>query len=332
MFAVKTRLFAVVIAVLFAAACSNPFIPKPTPIRTFKLGLIPGAQEFVDFVMEQHGMLNETGLKAEKVKSLSPNNLHLMVSERQVDIGFGGFTTMATARAEGKDVIVIGGVFSPVNMVFVRKNSPIQSLKDLKGKKLGVFGGPGSTTFTFLAVLAQKWGGIDLLNEVNLVSGAGPLLIEQLSRGAIDAALLGTTETIQMVAQDRFRTLIDLSEEYKAHQGGHAPAHVTIVTNEAYAKEHSDVVRDYLKAYQKTLEFIHAHPGVWDEYAASIMMDDPKERRLLEQKMEANLVEKWDDAQIAAQNEYLKLVHDTLGDTVLKSIPADLIRTNYTPK
>src|SRR3954469_18785883 len=100
MIAVKTRLSWVAVLALLAAACSNPFIPKPTPSRTFRLGLIPGAQEFVDFVMEQHGLLEETGLKAEKVKSLSPANLHLMVSERQVDIGFGGFTTMAAARAE----------------------------------------------------------------------------------------------------------------------------------------------------------------------------------------------------------------------------------------
>src|SRR6266513_2646847 len=126
-----------------------------TTTRTFTLGLIPGAQEFVDFVMEGHGLLDQVGLKADKVKSLSPANHNLMVAERKVDIGFGGFTTMATARGEGKDIIVIYGVFSPVNMVFVRKDSPIKTLTDLKGKKLGVFGGPGSTTFAFLAVLAK---------------------------------------------------------------------------------------------------------------------------------------------------------------------------------
>src|SRR6185436_2000578 len=100
----------VAVMLLLVAACSNPFIPKPKETRTFRLGLIPGGQDFVDFVMEQHGLLDAAGLKVEKVKSLSPANLHLMVAERQVDIGFGGFTTMATARSEGKDVIVIGGV------------------------------------------------------------------------------------------------------------------------------------------------------------------------------------------------------------------------------
>ena len=99
---------------LLMAGCASKSAPTNASTRTFTLGITSGAQEFVDFVMEGHGMLDQVGLKADKVKSLSPANLHLMVAERKVDIGFGGFTTMATARGEGKDLIVIYGVFSPV--------------------------------------------------------------------------------------------------------------------------------------------------------------------------------------------------------------------------
>src|SRR3954464_4963573 len=201
--------------VLIVSACASKAPAADVGPRSFKLGLIPGAQEFVDFVMEKHGMLEQVGLKAEKVKSLSPANLHLMVAERQVDIGFGGFTTMATARSEGKDLIVIYGVFSPVNMVFVRKDSPIKTLSDLKGKKLGIFGGPGSTTFAFLAVLAKNWYGIDLFKSAELITAPAPALAELLGKGDIDAALLGTVESIQIFAQDRYRVLADLSAEYK---------------------------------------------------------------------------------------------------------------------
>jgi NitT/TauT family transport system substrate-binding protein len=324
---IRVVVLAVGCAVVFG--CATP-PHTPSSARSFKLGLVPGAQEFVDFVMERHGILEKAGLRAERVKSLSPANLHLMVAERQVDIGFGGFTTMATARAEGKDVIVVYGVFSPVNMVFVRKDSTIHTLKDLKGRKLGVFGGPGSTTFTFLAVLARHWHGIDLFQEAELVSAPAPALIELLKRGDIDAALIGTTESIQTYAQDRFRVLVDLSEEYRARQGGRAPAHVTIATNEGFAKSHPDIVRDYLKAFKETVQYVHDHPDVWDEYAASIKMNNPTERALLREKMGPNLTSQWDAAQIAVQNDYLKMVHDIAGD-VLKVIPPDLIRNDFNP-
>src|ERR1041385_3584606 len=292
--------FLVLLILLFVAGCSQP--APPSSGRTFKLGLTGGAQEFVDFVMEGHGLLDQVGLKADKVKSLSPANLHLMVAERKVDIGFGGFTTMATARSQGKDLIVIYGVFSPVNMVFVRKDSPIKTLTDLKGKKLGVCGGPGSTTFAFLAVLAKNWYGIDLFHDADLVTAPAPALAELLGKGDIDAALLGTVESSQEFAKDRYKVLGDLSAEYKAHQGGRAPAHVTVATNEEFAKTHPDIVRDYLKAYKNTLQYIHAHPDVWDEYAASIKMDNPAERTLLREKMGPNLVENWDAEQITLQN------------------------------
>ena len=52
-------------------------------------------------------------------KMLSPASLHLMIAEQEVDVGFGGFTTMAIARARGKNVIAVHGIFSPVNLVFV---------------------------------------------------------------------------------------------------------------------------------------------------------------------------------------------------------------------
>ena len=315
---------------LILSACSSA-PPESSTGRTFTLGITSGAQEFVDFVMDRHGLLDQAGLKAEKIKSLSPANLHLMLAERKVDIGYGGFTTMATARSEGKDVIVIYGVFSPVNMVFVQKESPIKTLSDLKGKKLGVFGGPGSTTFGFLAVLARNWHGIDLFKEAELITAPAPALAELLGKGDIDAALLGTVESIQTFAKDRYRVLVDLSAEYKARQGGRAPAHVTIATNETFAKANPDIVRDYLKAYKNALQYVHDHPEVWDEYAASIKMDDPAERALLREKMGPNLVERWDAEQIALQNDYLKLVHDIIGDSVLKTVPSDLVRNDYTP-
>jgi ABC-type nitrate/sulfonate/bicarbonate transport system substrate-binding protein len=218
-------------------------------------------------------------------------------------------------------------------MVFVRKDSKIKDLADLKAKKLGVFGNTGSTTFGFLATLARKWHNIDLFNEkeVGVVSQPGPLLIELLGKGDIDAALLGTNESIKMLAEDRFRVLVDLSDEYRTRTNGRAPAHVTIATNEEFAKAHPDIVRDYLKAYEAAAAYIRDHHEVWAEYLKTIDVTDPKEVALFEQKMGPNIVSAWDKEQIAVQKEYLQLVHDVIGDSVVKTVPADLIRDDFNP-
>ena len=47
--------------------------------------------------------------------------------------------------------------------------------------------------------------------------------------------------------------------------------------------------------------------------------------------MGPNIVSVWDKEQIAVQKDYLKLVHDIIGDTVVKTIPGDLIRDDFNP-
>jgi NitT/TauT family transport system substrate-binding protein len=318
-----------VFVVLLAGCARKPSVSSDA--RSFKLGITSGAQEFIDFVMEQQKLLDQAGLKIEKVKEPGTANVNLMLSERKVDIGFGGITSMAVARNQGKDVIVVYGVISPVDVVMVPKDSPVKSLSDLKGKKLGVFGGPGSTTLSFLAVLARKFYGIDLLRDVELVSAPAGALSGLLLSNMIDAALFPTIESIQLHADDRFRVLTDLNAEYKERLGGRVPAHVTIVTNEEFARSHPDVVKDYVKAYKNTVDYIHAHPDAVGAYAASIKVNDDKVRMLFREKLLPNLVERWDAEQAALENDFLKLVHDTLGESVLKTVPSDLIRTDYAP-
>ena len=298
--------------------------------RHFSLGYIPGAQDFVLFVMESRGLLRQYRLEPEKIRFLNPPNLHLMIAERRVDIGFGGFTTMATARAEGKDVIVIHGVFSPVNVVFVRKNSPIHSLNDLKGKKLGDFGGPGSTTLAFLAVIASKLYGLDITRDVQSVTAPGPALSNLLDKGEIDAALMGTTESIKFAAEGKYRVLIDLSEEYKKWQGL-APAHVTVATSEQFASQHAELLKDFLRACHDAVQYSKNNPEIWVRYGKTIGMNSEAETTLLREKMIPNLVDRWDSEQIEIQRQYLTLVQSVLGKRYLGVIPENLIRNDFNP-
>jgi len=131
-------LIAVLTCVVGLAGCNAPKgddAGEATSGRAFRLGVIPGAQDFIVYVMESRGLFEKHDLAPEKVQMLSPVNLHLMIAEQEVDVGFGGFTTMAIARARGKNVIAVHGVFSPVNLVFVLDDSPLETLSDLKGKK-----------------------------------------------------------------------------------------------------------------------------------------------------------------------------------------------------
>lgn len=298
--------------------------------RAFRLGVIPGAQDFIVYVMESRGLFEKYDLRPDKAQMLSPASLHLMLGEGEIDIGFGGFTTMAIARARGKNVIVIHGIFSPVNLVFVPLDSPLETLSDLEGKKLGIFGGPSSTTFTFLSVIAKRWFDLDLAKDVELVTAPGPALAGLLDSGDVDAALVGTTESLKFEAKHTYRVLLDLSGEYRRRHG-RSPAHVTITTNEDYAAAHGDVLRDFLRAYRDAVAYANETPEIWAEYGKRIEMSTDEEVALLRSKMSANLVSAWDAAQIETQTEYLALALNVLADAGVDAPPAGLIRDDFNP-
>lgn len=72
--------------------------------------------------------------------------------------------------------------------VMVSASSPIHALPDLKGKRLGVAGGPIDKSWIIVQAAGRKQG-IDLAQAANVVYGAPPLLNAKLQQGELDAAL-----------------------------------------------------------------------------------------------------------------------------------------------
>ena len=71
----------------------------------------------------------------------------------------------------------------------VPANSPIKTLGDLKGKKLGVAGGPLDKSWLLLVAYALRTANLDLRTETTQEFGAPPLLAERAKQGEIDAVL-----------------------------------------------------------------------------------------------------------------------------------------------
>ena len=71
------------------------------------------------------------------------------------------------------------------------------------------------------------------------------------------------------------------------------------------------------------VRYIYIHQPGW-----YLTIDAGKDNQ---EKMLPNIVDSWDDDQIAVQKDYLNLVHEIVGDSVLKVVPNDLIRNEYNP-
>lgn len=95
---------------------------------------------------------------------------------------------VARMRAEGQDFRFIP-YSKAVGGLMVRPESGIASLADLKGKKIGIAGGPLDKSWLILRAWAAQQGGFDLAAETEQVFGAPPLIMQAGLSGDVDAAI-----------------------------------------------------------------------------------------------------------------------------------------------
>lgn len=298
--------------------------------RKVRLGILTsGSQDFIHSVMEQQKFLQKYNIPYERMKVLNPAPLHLFLAEKKVDIGYGGVTAVARARAEGKDLIIIHGVVAPVNVVIVKKDSLIQSYAALKGKRIGNFGGPGAATTGMLMAISKKWYGIDLQRDAELISAPGPALVGLLDKDQLAGALMGNQESVTLPLTGKYRVVLNLSEEWEK-RAGRAPATVTVTTNEEFAKGNADLLKRYLAAYEETVRYIRSHAEVWERYAATIGLTS-KEGAELQKAWGPRILEKWDRKQMEVQADFLEISKQILGPKVLKTVPEGLMTDAYNP-
>ncbi len=104
------------------------------------------------------------------------------------DIIVSDWIWVARQRSEGRDFVFVP-YSKAVGNLMVRQDSPVQSLADLKGKKIGIAGGPVDKSWVVLRAYAEQELGLDLAGESEQVFGAPPLIFESALNGETDAAI-----------------------------------------------------------------------------------------------------------------------------------------------
>ena len=95
--------------------------------------------------------------------------------------------------------------------IMVPPDSPIKTLADLKGKTLGVAGGPLDKSWLLIVAYALRTANIDLRTETTQEFGAPPLLAERAKQGEVDAVLNFWPYAARLEAEG-FTQLIGLEE------------------------------------------------------------------------------------------------------------------------
>ncbi len=276
---------------------------EPTPIRI-------GAQATGTLAWELAVLQNDTqfrnaDFRVETRQIANAEAGKIALQSGAVDMIVSDWIWVSRLRADGADF-----TFYPYSTtsgaLMVPEKSPIHSVKDLKGKRLGIAGGELDKNWLLLQAVAQQQQ-FDLNTSVEKVYGAPPLIDQQLKQGRVDAALNYWHFAAKLETQG-YRQLIDGKDILKALGiKGSVPA-IGYVFKQSWAAAHKSGLNAYLQASLKAKHLLCTSNADWQKIVPITQSTDKAEQDKLRQRYCEGEVQHWDNAkQEAAEQIYTLL-------------------------
>ncbi len=213
------------------------------------------------------------------------------------DLMFGESSLAAVVSAiqSGADIKIISEDASLVtDICFVTMpNSPIKSIQDIKGKRLG-FTNPGSTTQALTLLLLEKVG-LKTTDVTTVAAGGFGPGLTALENGGIDVMAL--TDPLTSKYGDKYRVIGWGKDLFPPMNN------VVGIATEKVMKDHPDTLRAIIRARRRGVEFMNQHPKEAAEIIASVYKMDPAviEKAIRNTGVTVNGVPYWDSGKIHYQ-------------------------------
>jgi NitT/TauT family transport system substrate-binding protein len=163
-----------------AAAVSTSSISAFADDRVIKVGTLKLIHGITPYFYEK---FVPAGITVEVAPFESPTDGKNAVVTGSVDFGIYGLAAATLGAANGEPVVVIGAACNRGMAVVARADEPIASIKDLKGKKVGIW--PGSTQEV---VILDRLSEEDMsLKDIQPIRVSFSDMAPALARGDLDA-------------------------------------------------------------------------------------------------------------------------------------------------
>jgi NitT/TauT family transport system substrate-binding protein len=205
-------------------------------------------------VMEEMKFAEKEGLDVEWVKFAEVNGPTRAIVPKAIDLAFAAPSTASmNIAADGVPIRIVLATQIAESQFVVRADSPIKSVTEFKGRKIGM-SPPGSATHAIATAILDRNFGLKPA-EYSVAPGNEGRLAQFLVQKEIDAASIRSV-TIAQMQELKLRRLASVVDEWKKlTKSDAAPIlAVTIVHNE-YVGKNPEAVAKFIAATRKGLEF-----------------------------------------------------------------------------
>src|SRR5208282_4792000 len=189
-----------------------------------------------------------------------------------VDIVLSDWLWVSRERGLGRKLTFVP-YSSALGAIMAPGDRPIRALADLKGKTLGVAGGPLDKSWLMLQAFASR-SGFDVGRETHVVFGAPPLLAQKTAQGELDATLQFWNYCVDL-EQRGFRRVIEITEVERGLGAAGPVAMVGYVFDEDFAAKNASALAKFLEITRQAKEILASDDAPWPEIMARIGETDP---------------------------------------------------------
>jgi NitT/TauT family transport system substrate-binding protein len=227
-------------------------LAKTEPV-SLKVGMLKLASSAPFFIASEKGFFKEEGIDVEYKFFDASNPVNVAAASNNVDVGTAGLTAdLYNMVAAGQKVIIVADKGREekgyqLSALLVHKDSAIQSIQDLKGKKIGLTT-IGSSNHYMTGRLLEKYGmSVKDVELVPLNTTRGQM--EALKGKNVDAVILNTSNIAQAVQEGYGKVLVNVADEI--------PYQSTGVFLSPKLAANKDVALRFLRGYVKGIRYYY---------------------------------------------------------------------------
>jgi len=250
---VKTKQWTRLVAV--AALSITVLMPGQLLAQKMKVGYwTSGFSLGFGAVMEQVKFAEKEGLNIEWVKFAEVNGPTRAIVSNAIDVAFAAPSTNSMGiAADGVPVKIVLATQVAEAQIVVSDGSPIKTMTDLKGKKVGM-SPPGSANHAITTAILDLNFGIKP-NDYSIAPGNEAQLAQFLIQKKIDAGVLRSV-TIAQMGDVKLRRLGGLVDEWKKLTKSDAPPILAVtIAYSDYLAKNPDAAAKFIAATRNALQY-----------------------------------------------------------------------------
>ena len=262
-------------ALLFAVLLCCGVSVHAEQLSALRIGVLKfGTVSWELDVMRRRGLDRANGFLLEPTEFAGKDGAAVALQGGNVDVILTDWFWVAARRALGGSF-----TFAPhshaTGGLMVRSDAGIKAIADLKGRKIGIAGGPIDKSWLVLRAYAKKLAGLDLTRDAEPVFAAPPLLNEILKRGELPAAVNFWQYNARLPERDYFE-LVRVEDMLPAL--GVAPETPLLgwAFAESWAAKNPDLIRGFLAAATQARERLAGSEEEWRAVAPLVRADNPE--------------------------------------------------------